>query len=374
MPTYSQGKKVIWDNITIEGLRLIEYFPDEFIAQKNNQEMKIRLKNGSLFQVIGSDNIDSLMGTNPKIVVFSEYALQDPAAWDYIRPILRVNKGVAIFISTPRGRNHFYELCRTAQTTDGWFYERLSIDDTHVLTSNDIEQERKDGMSEELIQQEYYCSFDRGVEGSYYAQYIVNMREKERIGSYNYDPNKFVYTSWDLGWEDATAVIFFQFRGNDVVIIDAIEENHTKLLVFKDMLDKKSYRYGGHLFPHDVENIDGLISGCTRKEYLEDLKIPVTTVPKMPVVEGINAVNALFTGRLHINDKCLGLIKSLENYHRNWDDKKKIYQNRPFHDWSSHYADALRYLATGLHLIDATPAKSLENEAKALRSFWGNGF
>jgi hypothetical protein len=310
------------------------------------------------------------MGTNPKIVVFSEYALQDPAAWDYIRPILRVNKGVAVFISTPRGRNHFYELCRTAQTTEGWFYERLSINDTHVLGPEDMDAERRDGMSEELIQQEYYCSFDRGVEGSYYAQYIVDMREKERIGSYQYDPNKFVYSAWDLGWEDATAIIFFQFRGSDIIIIDAIEENHTKLLVFKELLDKKGYRYGGHLLPHDVENVDGLITGCTRKEYLEELKISVTTVPKMPISDGINAVNALFTGRLFINEKCIGLIKSLENYHRTWDEKKKIYQQKPFHDWSSHYADALRYLATGLHLIDATP-KSLDSEARALRSFWG---
>ena len=130
MPTYSQGKKVIWDSVNNDGFRFLDYFPKQIIANKNNQEMKIRLINGSLFQVIGSDNIDSLMGTNPKIVVFSEAALQDPQAWEYIRPILRVNKGYAIFISTPRGKNHFYELFRMAKQNSDWFAERLTVEDT----------------------------------------------------------------------------------------------------------------------------------------------------------------------------------------------------------------------------------------------------
>ena len=373
MPTYSQGKKVIWDSITNDGFRIIDYFPSEFIAQKNNQEMKIRLKNGSLFQVIGSDNIDSLMGTNPKIVVFSEYALQDPAAWDYIRPILKVNKGYAIFISTPRGRNHFHELCLTAKTTEGWFYERLTVNDTNVLTPEDIEEERKSGMSEELVQQEYYCSFDRGVEGSYYAQLLLEMRESGRIGSYKYDPYRLVYTSFDLGWEDATAIIYFQFHGTEIHIIDCNEFNHTRLLFVKDLLLSKKYKYGQHLFPHDVENVDGLITGTTRKEYLEDLQIPVTTVPKGSIADGIQAVRAIMTSRVYIDENCHGLIKSLENYHREWDDKKKIYAQKPKHDQFSHYADAMRYLASGLYLIDSNPSSSLENEAKALRKFWGDG-
>lgn len=337
MPTYSQGKKVIWDSITNDGFRIIDYFPPEVIAQKNNQEMKIRLHNGSLFQVIGSENIDSLMGTNPKLVVFSEYALQDPSAWDYIRPILRANKGTAIFISTPRGRNHFFDLCNTARTTEGWFYERLTINDTKFLTQADMDQERKEGMSEELIQQEYYCSFDRGVEGSYYADLVHNMRESERLGVFNYDPYKMVYTAFDLGWEDATAIIFFQFRGTDIIVIDADEFNHTKLLLVKELLDKKGYKYGGHLFPHDVENVDGLITGCTRKEYLEELKISVTTVPKLPIADGIQSVRAIMTSRVFISEKCKGLIKSLENYHHEWDEKKKIYSSKPLHDQFSHY-------------------------------------
>lgn len=304
----------------------------------NGQEMKVRLTNGSLFQLIGSDNIDSLMGTNPKIVVFSEYALQDPAAWDYIRPILKVNGGVAIFISTPRGRNHFYELFRTAQTTEGWFHQKLTIEDTGVLTPADVAQEQAEGMSEELALQEYYCSFDRGVEGSYYAKLLNKMNEQERICPVRYDPEKMVYTSWDLGWDDSTAVLFFQLHGTDINIFDCEEHSNKTLGWFKELLMRKGYKYGAHLFPHDVEQIDGLSTGCTRKEILEDLQIPVTTVPKGLIADGIETVKGLLASRIRIDDKkCRPLIKALENYHKDWDDKHKVYSNKPRHDWSSHY-------------------------------------
>ena len=372
LPTYSQAKKVIWDAINNDGFRIIDYIPKEIIASSNGQEMKIRFLNGSLFQLIGSDNIDSLMGTNPKIVVFSEYALQDPSAWDYIRPILKVNKGVAVFISTPRGRNHFWELFRTAQATEGWYAQKLTIEDTGVLSADDMEKERIDGMSEELLLQEYFCSFDRGIEGSYYAKLLTKMHEEERICPVKYDPSKLVFSSWDLGWDDATAIIFFQLHGTNINIFDCEEHNNKTLAWFKELLMNKGYKYGAHLFPHDVENIDGLSTGCTRREILEELQIPVTTVPKGLIADGIEAVKGLLTSRIHIdNTKCLPLVKSLENYHKDWDDKHKVYSNKPRHDWSSHYADCIRYLAVGLSKIDSRNASSAD-DYKAVRSFFGD--
>jgi phage terminase large subunit len=372
LPTYSQAKKVIWDSINNDGFRILDYLPEQLVAIKNSQEMKIRLLNGSLFQLIGSDNIDSLMGTNPKIVVFSEYALQDPAAWDYIRPILKVNGGYAIFISTPRGKNHFWELFRTAQVTEGWWCERLTIDDTKVLTEADVKQEMAEGMSEELALQEYYCSFDRGVEGSYYSKLITKMQNEERICPLAYDPYKMVFSSWDLGWDDYTSVIFFQIADDKIKIIDCEERGSTTLAEWKAILMARGYKYGGYLFPHDVEHIDGLGSGCTRKEILEDLQIPVTTVPKGIISDGIEAVKVLLSSRIWIDSKkCEKLIKALEHYHRDWDDKHKVYSNKPRHDWSSHLADSLRYLATGLHLIDAKGV-SLEDDQKALQKYFGS--
>jgi phage terminase large subunit len=330
LPTYSQAKKVIWDAINNDGFRIIDYIPKEIIASQNGQEMKIRLTNGSLFQLIGSDNIDSLMGTNPKIVVFSEYALQDPAAWDYIRPILKVNGGAAIFISTPRGRNHFFDLFRTAQESPGWFCQKLTIEDTGVLTPEDVKQEQTEGMSEELALQEYYCSFDRGVEGSYYAKLMNKMVEEERICPVRYDPSKMVFSAWDLGWDDSTAIIFFQLHGTNINIFDCEEHSNKTLGWFKELLLNKGYKYGGHLFPHDVEHVDGLSTGCTRRDILEDLQIPVTTVPRGIIADGIEAVKGLLASRIFIDTtKCRPLIRSLENYHKDWDDKHKVYSNKP---------------------------------------------
>ncbi len=370
MPSYAQAKKVIWDAITIDGTRIIDFIPQELIAQKNAQEMKIRLINGSVFQLIGSDNIDSLMGTNPYIVVFSEYALQDPAAWEYIRPILKVNGGYSIFISTPRGRNHFYDMFRMAEVTDGWWAQRLTIEDTNVLTAADVEQEKAEGMSEELALQEYYCSFDRGIEGSIYNKLLQKMKEEDRINEFDYDPYKVVHTAWDLGWDDYTSIIFFQIKGDSIYIIDSEEHALKNFKFYKDLLDSKKYKYGTHLFPHDVETVDGLYTGCTRKEILEELGIQVVTVPKLLIQDGLESVRALMSSKLRISNKCHSLLKSLEHYHYHWDEKHKIYSSKPQHDWASHAADSLRYLAVGLHKIPNTTYK-IEDDVKAIRNYFG---
>jgi len=370
-PSYAQAKKAIWDAINSDGFRIIDYIPTQIIAQKNAQEMKVRFKNGSLLQLIGSDNIDSIVGTNPSIIVFSEYALQDPSAWDYLRPILKVNKGVAIFISTPRGRNHFWDMFRLARDNEEWFCELLTVEDTDVLTQEDIEQERKENMSEELIQQEYYCSFDRGVEGSYYAKLLLKMEQQGRITELFYDEYKVVHTAWDLGWDDSTAVIFFQIDAGSVKIIDYEEHNNKTLAQMKSIIASKPYRYGYNLFPHDVEQIDGLSTGCTRREILEDLQIPVTTVKRNLIADGIESVKALMSSRLMISTRCDKLLKAIESYHKDYDMKNKVYSNKPRHDWSSHACDALRYMSEGLSLINAAQG-SVENDYKALRNFWGS--
>ncbi len=199
-PTYAQAKKVIWDSVTNSGDRILDYIPESLVESKNAQEMKIRFKNGSLLQLVGSDNYDSLMGTNPQGVVFSEYALQDPRAYQYIRPILAANDGWALFITTPRGKNHAYELYQIAKNSVNWFAMKLTLDDTQHIPALEIERERAEGiMSEDLIQQEYYTSFDMGVEGAYYAKYMDKMRIDGRIGDVPWESNFKVSTSWDLG-------------------------------------------------------------------------------------------------------------------------------------------------------------------------------
>jgi hypothetical protein len=159
-PTYAQGKKILWDGTDKDGFRFLDHFPKEIIKNKNETELRIEFKNGSAFQIIGTDKIDSIVGTNPIGCVFSEYSLQDPKAWDLMRPILRENGGWAIFNFTPRGVNHGFKILQVAKDNpDTWFHQVLTVDDTHAVSQEDIDAERREGMPEELIQQEFYCKF-----------------------------------------------------------------------------------------------------------------------------------------------------------------------------------------------------------------------
>lgn len=350
MPTYSQGKKILWDATTNDGMRVLDHFPEEFVAHKNSQEMKIRFGNQSLFQIIGSENVDSLVGTNPKIIVFSEYALQNPQAWTYLSPILKVNNGTAIFISTPRGKNHFYDLYVHAKNNPEWFCERLTIEDTGVLTKADIEQEIREGMSEELAMQEYFCSFDRGVEGAYFAKFIDQARRENRIGKVSYDPSTMVDTYWDVGFGDATAIVFGQSIGTEFRIIDCYESSGEGLPHYIKHLQSKPYVYGRHFFPHDAGS-GSFQTGKTIQGLAAELGIKTIILPKSDIEVGIEMARSLLSICCIDESKCTRLIKCLECYHKRYNPSMNVYSNTPIHDWSSHFADAFRYcsMARALH-------------------------
>jgi phage terminase large subunit len=348
-PTYSQGKKVIWDSITTSGDRILDFIPKEIISSMNSQEMKIRFINGSLLQIVGSDNYDSLMGSNPQLCVFSEYALQDPRAYQYIRPILTANDGVALFLSTPRGRNHLYELYEIAKhNPQDWFCYKLSVEDTKHIPLSEIEREIQSGeLSRDLAMQEYYCSFDLGVEGSYYAKYVDRMRLKGQVSQVPWEPAFKVNTVWDLGVRDSTAIIFFQSIGTTVRIIDCYEKNKEGLEHYVNILESKPYSYGKHIAPHDIR-VREFGSGITRWEKARQLGITFTMSNDVPIVDGIEAVRTTLPKVWIDETNCMPLIRALENYRQEYDAKRKVYKSQPLHDNNSHFADAMRYLAVSL--------------------------
>lgn len=311
--------------------------------------MKIRFKNGSLLQLVGSDNFDSLMGTNPQGVVFSEYALQDPRAYQYIRPILTANDGWALFISTPRGKNHLWELYQIAlHSPNTWFCLKLTLDDTQHIPIREIDKERAEGiMSEDLIQQEYYTSFTMGVEGSYYAKYIDKMRLDGRIGDVPWQNGFRVHTAWDIGVRDSTTIIFFQTIGATVRIIDCYENSKQGLDHYAAVLQSKPYLYGKHIAPHDIQ-VKEWGSGITRIEKARQLGIEFVVAPDVSIMDGIEDVRAKL-GSIWIDGvKGLPLIKALENYRQEYDAKKRVYKTVPLHDIYSHFADSMRYLCVTL--------------------------
>lgn len=342
----------MWDGIDRDGFRLLDHIPKDLIQGiPNSTEMKIRLKNGSLIQIIGTDNIDSIVGTNPIGCVFSEYSLQRPIAWQLIRPILAENNGWAIFNFTPRGANHGKDLYQMAKSNNEWFCQLLTVDHTKAISQESIQAERDAGMSEDFIQQEFYCSFTLGVEGSYYSKYIEECREEDRIGHVPYDKHSLVHTAWDIGYGDSTSITFFQIVSNEIHVIDYYENHGKALDHYVWILRQKQYIYGNHFAPHDVES-HHISTGLSTKEVGISLNIEfiVLDTLRIKLDWGIECVRGLFTRIWFDEKKCSYLIKCLENYRKEFDDRIEVYKLKPRHDKYSHAADSFRYMAIAVRM------------------------
>lgn len=350
LPTYNQGRKVIWDGILSNGMRFLDFIPIELIANKNNAEMKLTLINGSIIQVVGSDNAaQTLVGTNPQGVVFSEWAIANPDAYTFIRPALVYNNAWAIFVSTPRGRNFFYEMDQIARhNPKDWFLSTKTIDDTGVISLEEIAKERAEGLiSDDMIEQEYKCSFSAGVEGAYYTKYIDKMRIDGRITNVPWEPSFKVHTAWDLGVHDKTCIIMFQTIGQIVRIIDYYENCDKGLDYYAKILQEKNYLWGMHFAPHDIA-VRELSTGLSRIELARRMGINFKVLPNIPKEDGIELARITFSKLWIDESKCSKLIKALENYRREWDSKKKVYHDHDLHNEDSHPSDAYRYLCMAL--------------------------
>jgi len=345
-PTYAQAKKVLWDGRDREGFPFMAHIPREVVKASNETELRKELINGSAIQLIGTDNIDSVLGTNPLGCVFSEYSVQDPKAWDYIRPILRENGGWAIFDYTPRGKNHGYQLYQMAKSNSDWYAELLTVDDTLAISKSDIDKERREGMSEELIQQEYYCSFEGVQVGAYYGKQLQQAESENRIGRVSYESELGVETWWDLGIGDSTAIWFTQSTGREIRVIDYLEASGEGLPHYAKALQAKPYVYSTHHAPHDIE-VRELGSGRSRREIAQSLGLVFQVVPKLTVEDGIEAARAILSRCWFDREKCARGLDALASYHKAYDDKLHDWKSYPQHDWSSHAADAFRYLAVG---------------------------
>jgi phage terminase large subunit len=359
-PTARLGRRILWDGMDKDGKRFLDYIPKCIIdGQPNSVEMKIKLTNGSTIQVMGTDMIVNV-GVNPIGCVFSEFSIQDPYSWNFTRPILRENGGWAVFNFTPRGKNAAYDLYLMAKHNPDWFCQLLSIDDTKVLNSTDMEIERAEGMSEVLIQQEFYCSFDQGAEGAYYAKLLNKAELEGRLTHVPYDPMKSVDTYWDLGVGDETVILFVQNVGQEIHIIDMYRNQGEGLnhyaKVIKDKAEQHSWVYGDHYAPHDIQ-VRELGSGAqTRLDIARDLGIPFMIVPKLSIAEGIELMRGIFPRLWVDTDKCKFFIKSAENYHKHFNEKLNVYSDRPVHDWSSHtcfLGNTLVATPTGQRRIDS---------------------
>jgi phage terminase large subunit len=346
LPTNKQARKVLWDGIDRNGNRMMEQaFPKALRKSTNGTEMRIEMKAGSIWYACGSDNYDNLVGSNPVGVVFSEYPLANPDAWDYIRPILAENGGWALFPYTPRGRNHGYRLFNMAEKNPNWFAQKLTVDDTNSISQDAIQEDRDSGMPEERIEQEYWCSFDAALVGAYYGKQMKRAYSENRVGAVPWMPELPVFTSWDIGVGDDTSIIFYQKDGPWVNIIDHYKNNGVGADHYVNYLKEElPYTYGKHFLPHDVA-VKEWGTGKTRIETLQTLGLEISRVPWAYLEDGHNAVRQLLPRCRFDQENATYLIDSLTNYQKVWDDERKIYLDKPLHDWSSHAASAMMYLA-----------------------------
>jgi len=360
-PFYNQIRQIIWEGVDKTGRRFLDYIPDSIVESKTKLDMRITLRNGSQIKLLGSDNIDAIVGTNPFGIVFTEFSLHKPEAWSYLRPILAENGGWALFNGTPRGHNHFYENYNYALGKENWYSQFLTRDDTGIPSLEAIQEDRESGMPEELIQQEYYCSWEAGLVGSYYADIINAAKAAGRIGPVPHEPQLPVYTAWDLGWDDSTTCIFYQLMGNRRNIIDCYTNRNKLIKHYAGVVTNKPYGYREHAFPHDVK-VHEQIAGITRLEEFENHGVkPILPIKRRKFLgdahqEAINNVRASLQKSWIDEELCYEFIEALKTYRREYDPKLKKFKDNPVKDWSVHFADAKRMMAHACDLLPSSTA------------------
>jgi len=370
LPEYNQCRKAIWDAINPHSgkKRVEEAFPEEICANVNNQEMKITFKNGSMWQLMGSDNYNSLVGSPPIGITFSEYALSNPTSWGYLRPILLENGGWASFNTTPRGKNHVYRMANMAEDSDEWFYQRLTADETGVFTPEQLDAELQELIAEHgdeayaraLWMQEYWCSFDAALPGSIWGSATANLVKRGGLRTVPYTPGYPVHSAWDLGRDDFTSVWFYQAIEGELNVIDCHEDNFKEIEDYAKVLYEKGrdrkLRYGKHWLPHDAKPTRMGMGGKSilqqfmdqKEEYKLDKNFDIgqfDICPNFSTQDGIQAARKTFHIANFDKRYCEDQFDHLKSYHRKRDDDTKMFSKEPVHDMHSHAADAWRYLS-----------------------------
>jgi hypothetical protein len=378
LPQYSQARKAVWEAINPKTgkYRIDEAFPMGIRASTRNTDMVIQAKFGSQWQLVGSDNFNSVVGSPPIGVVFSEWALANPLAWAYIQPILEENGGWALFITSSRGNNHAIRTYTAGKSDPEWFAEILRADQTGVFTPEQLEKIERELINQfgpelgrTIFNQEYMCSVEGAVLGAYYARQMEDARRTGRITRVPHRPGIEVFTAWDLGVDDSTSIWFIQPIGQGFNVIDYYENTGYGLEHYARIMregHRAEYLYGGHFMPHDASSREISGPGEIAKgvdEQAEDLGIrPINIVKRVKNVDilvrvHIPAVRNLIPLCNFDEEKCALGIGALEGYQSEFSEKSKVLGQRPVHNWCSHGADALRTFAVGYEYIPTVAPK-----------------
>jgi len=354
LPQTNQARRVMWKGITADGRKFLDYIPQELVYKNNGTEMSVELKNGSIIQFGGSNNFNAYMGTNPIFIVYSEYPLHNPLARNYLSPILRENKGSEIIQGTPRGKNHAYHLFNAARNDEQWFTSLLTVEDTKrhdgtpVVSKDDIEHERRLGMSEELIRQEWYCDWSVGMQGAYFTVEMDNAELQNRILNFEINNNNAVFTSWDLGVSDPTCITFFtpnNLGGFDCLYYhestDKGVDYYARLI--KELQQKFNWTYRYHFAPHDIMQREWGSGARSAMSLAQEHGLHFLRVPNLTKDDQIQSLRALLPKIRFHKENCRLLVDSLKEYRREWDEVNRVFKSKPLHNWCSHPVDSIMY-------------------------------
>lgn len=359
-PFRNQAKQNVWTDVlkrTLEPVQGTEF---------NESDLRAVLPNRASVQLFGADNEQALRGMHLDGVVLDEYAQIAPHVWhEVVRPAIERKGGFAIFIGTPRGKNHFWDQYQFAkQHPEDWYVDewpasrcgtecndRGSFDPEHLARI-------KEEQGPDFYAQEYECSWEAAIKGAYYARQIEEARLNGRIRHVPWEPAIQVDTWWDLGWSDATAIIFGQRVGREIHLIDYVESYGRSLPEYARELAQRPYLYGTHFLPHDAGHHE-LGSGKTLEEQLRLLNLKhIHVLAPNEALDGINQARLIFNRVWFDELRCARLIDMLGRYTAKWDPLKGDFGDKPVHDIASHAADAFRYMAVSLNDVKGPPEQT----------------
>jgi phage terminase large subunit len=365
-PYLKQSKSVAWDY-------MLHYSAPIPGIKVNHSELKVEYPNGGQVRLWGADNAEAMRGVYFDGVVLDEPADFNPRVWpEIIRPALSDRLGWAVFIGTPKGHNGFYKIRELARNDPDWLHLELKASETGLLADKELVAARKQ-LTEDQYNQEYECSFDAAIVGAYYGVLMREAEEDGRICKVPHDPSLPVHTAWDLGIGDSTVIWFAQQHATEIRIIDCYASFGVGLDHYARVLKeghRAKYNYGEHILPHDAAVAD-LSTGKARVQTLGSLGINGRVLQREGNIDdGIAAVRNMLPRCWFDAEKCKDGIEALKQYRCEYDEERKIYSNKPLHDWCSDYADAFRYLARGLPSQSFMPERKQRYRRDQMDSGW----
>lgn len=364
-PFMRQARQAAWDYLK-------HYARPALADVPNETRLSVTLQNGGVVQLFGGDNPDALRGMYLDDVVLDEFADMRPGLWtSVVLPALGDRGGSATFIGTPKGHNEFHDVWKRAQDDPTWFALMLKASETGLLPADFLE-EAQGAMTDDEYDREFECSFEAAIRGAYYGKEMRKATEDGRVGFFPHDPALPVETAWDIGTHDSTAIWFAQLIGKELRLVDYYENRGEGVAHYASVLQGRGYRYSKHWVPHDAKVLEWG-GGKTRVETMISLNLRPELVPNVSIEDGINAVRLTLPRCTFDEKRCNEGVEALRQYRVDEDSKmldprtnEPLLKGRPLHDWSSHAADAFRYLCVAYRQEAGLVKPPIENAGSVM--------